>query len=366
MAASSTAVVELGFAEPPESPLIAENFPSKIGGRPAWLNPEHILLAEQVRCEVCCKPMILLVQLYTPEDYPPEAFHRTIYVFCCKNGSCHKISWRKSFKVFRSQLPKNNIYWQENESSLDSTTKKKSPAKQCIVCGLLGSKMCGKCNQVNYCSKEHQIEHWTSGQHKIHCNTISTTSIIEEHNNHCRKLVLFPEYEIVTEQEGKDQEEEEDYGERDGDNNSSNSKALVPVGDEVYENTGVDVDKAFLKFQKRIEPYPEQIIRYNRIEYESEKNPEPLWVSDIDKPTVQDINPCPHCGQERTLEFQILSTLLNYLEIDHLQQSSLDWGTLFIYSCKYNCHVENMYYINEILWRQNFSDDGLNWKRNLK
>ncbi|GES88346.1 programmed cell death protein 2 [Rhizophagus clarus] len=338
MAASSTAVVELGFAEPPESPLIAENFPSKIGGRPAWLNPEHILLADQVRCEVCCKPMILLVQLYTPEDYPPEAFHRTIYVFCCKNGSCHKIAWQKSFKVFRSQLPKDNIYWAENESSLDNTTKKKPFAKQCIVCGLLGSKMCGKCNQVNYCSKEHQIEHWTSGQHKIHCNTISTTSIIEEHNNQCRKLVLFPEFEIVTEQEGRDQEEENEDGERD----------------------------AFLKFQKRIEPHPEQILRYNRLEYESEKNPGPLWVSDIDKPTVQDINPCPHCGQERTMEFQILSTLLNYLEINHLQQSSLDWGTLLIYSCKNNCHIENMYYINEILWRQNFSDDGLKWKRDPK
>jgi hypothetical protein len=30
-----------------------------------------------------------------------------------------------SFKVFRSQLPKNNIYWPENESSLDGPTKKK-------------------------------------------------------------------------------------------------------------------------------------------------------------------------------------------------------------------------------------------------
>ncbi|RIA89022.1 programmed cell death protein 2 [Glomus cerebriforme] len=365
MAASPTTVVELGFAEPPESPLIAENFPSKVGGRPAWLNPEHILFAEQVRCGVCCKPMILLVQLYTPEDHPPEAFHRTIYVFCCKNGSCHKIAWQQSFKVFRSQLPKNNPYWSENESNPDSSTTKNSPAKQCIICGLLGSKMCGKCNQVNYCSKEHQIEHWTSGQHKIHCNIISTSSsIIEEHNNRCRKLVLFPEFEIVTEQEGENRNEE-----RDGDNNSLNeasSKALVPVGDEIYENTDVDVDKAFLKFQKRIEPYPEQILRYNRLEYESEKNPKPLWVSDIDKPTAQDINPCPYCGQERTFEFQILSTLLNYLEVDHLQQGSLDWGTLLVYSCKYNCHVENIYYISEILWRQNFSDDGLNWKKDLK
>jgi pre-rRNA-processing protein TSR4 len=261
-------------------------------------------------------------------------------------------------------LPKNNPYWPENESTLDNSSTKKLSAKQCIVCGLLGSKMCGKCNQVNYCSKEHQFEHWTSGQHKTHCNTISSSQIIENHDNHCRKVVLFPEFEIVSEQEGENQEEEE----RDGGSNllgEAKSRALVPVGDEVYENTNVDVDKTFLKFQKRIDLYPKQILRYNRLEYESKKNPEPLWVSDIEKPTAQDITPCPYCGQERTLEFQILSTLLNYLEVDHLQEGSLDWGTLLVYSCKDNCHVENMCYINEILWRQSFSEDGLNWKRNL-
>src|ERR1043166_9550047 len=101
--------------------------------------------------------------------------------------------------------------------------------------------MCGKCNKVNYCSKEHQFEHWTSGQHKTHCNTISTSSqIIENHDNRCRKVVLFPEFEVISEQEGRNQEEEE----RDDDNNllsEANSRALVPVGDEVYENTNVDV-----------------------------------------------------------------------------------------------------------------------------
>lgn len=334
---SSTAVVELGFAEPPESPLLAKNFPNKIGGKPEWLNPECILSADQVRCEVCRKPMILLVQLYTPEDYPPEAFHRTIYVFCCKDGSCHEISWEKSFKVFRSQLPKNNPYWQENESD-----KKFLPAKQCTVCGLLGSKMCGKCNTVNYCSKEHQVHHWTLGQHKIHCNTTSkppaSLQTIAEHDNHCRKLVLFPEFEVVTEQEGNPEKDQRDDDDDDDENslNEANSKALVPVGDEVYENTEVDVDKSFLKFQKRIEQYPDQMLRYNRLEYGCEKNAEPLWVSNIGKPTVKDIPSCPYCGQERTFEFQILSTLLNYLEIDHLQRGSLDWGTLLVYSCKVN------------------------------
>ncbi|CAG8530750.1 18322_t:CDS:2, partial [Racocetra fulgida] len=62
MATSSTKVVELGFAEPPENPLTADNFPNKIGGKPAWLNPAYVLTAENVLCGICKKPMVLLVQ----------------------------------------------------------------------------------------------------------------------------------------------------------------------------------------------------------------------------------------------------------------------------------------------------------------
>ncbi|CAG8641930.1 14977_t:CDS:2, partial [Dentiscutata erythropus] len=324
MATSSTKVVELGFAEPLDNPLTADSFPSKIGGKPAWLNPGHVLSAEDILCGICKKPMILL--LYTPEDHPPEAFHRSIYVFCCKNGACHKTSWRKRFlklnnnvtfllpshtvdflKVFRSQLPKYNPYWpppneetnncnsnsdDTNENSNQTVEKFISANYYCVVCGLYGSKKCGKCNQTYYCSKEHQIVHWTSGQHKIYCNT--TTPSLDDHDSLCRQLVLFPEFEIVTESEGNLNKDGEN-GEIDGSSS---------IGDEIYENTQVNVDKAFLKFQKKVEPFPDQVLRYARLDYECEKNATPLWVSDIGKPMPEDIPSCPHCGQERTFEFQ--------------------------------------------------------------
>lgn len=41
----------------------------------------------------------------------------------------------------------------------------------------------------------------------------------------------------------------------------SSMNALVPVGDEVYENTKTDIDSAFLTFQKRIALYPDQVLR---------------------------------------------------------------------------------------------------------
>ncbi|CAG8506746.1 4090_t:CDS:2 [Diversispora eburnea] len=267
IASSSTKVVELGFAEPPEIPLTPDLFPSKIGGLPAWLNPEHILSAEQVSCDVCKKPMVLLIQLYTPEDHPPEAFHRTVYVFCCKKGSCHKISWQKSLKVFRSQLPKDNPYWPSpSDKTTDNNDKK------------------------------------------------------PKNNELSNKFVT----------------EKDKY-----------SKALVPVGDEIYENTKVGVDKAFLKFQKKLERDPDQVLRYARLDYQNENNPPPLWVSDTGKSMPEDISHCLYCNQEKTFEFQ----------------ESLDWGTILVYSCKDNCHVKDMYYIEEFIWRQDFSDEGVNWKR---
>ncbi|CAJ0762369.1 708_t:CDS:2, partial [Entrophospora sp. SA101] len=113
---------------------------------------------------------------------------------------------------------------------------------------------------------------------------------------------------------------------------SSPKKDSSEEFDDIYENSKVKVDKAFLKFQKRIQLFPKQILRYSRL-HEDDKNPDPLWVSDNDKPGEDDIiiPKCSNCGQERTFEFQVLSTLLNYLKIDHTKLDSLDWGTLLIY-----------------------------------
>ncbi|RHZ81921.1 hypothetical protein Glove_116g54 [Diversispora epigaea] len=374
-ASSSTKVVELGFAEPPEIPLTPDLFPSKIGGLPAWLNPEHILSAEQASCGICKKPMVLLIQLYTPEDRPLEAFHRTIYVFCCKKGSCHKISWQKSLKVFRSQLPKDNPYWPSpsdkttnNEPKNNEFSNKFVAAKTCTVCGLHGSKRCGKCKKTYYCSKEHQTIHWKTGKHKEYCDNDNNNNNNKNNNNStelCIKEVLFPEYEIISEKEreSNNDKDEETIDECDSSEKDKYSKALVPVGDEIYENTKVGVDKAFLKFQKKLERDPDQVLRYARLDYQNENNPSPLWVSDTGKSMPEDISHCLYCNQEKTFEFQILSTLINYLNIDNTQKESLDWGTILVYSCKDNCHVKDMYYIEEFIWRQDFSEDGVNWEK---
>lgn len=133
--------------------------------------------------------------------------------------------------------------------------------------------------------------------------------------------------------------------------------ALALRGDEAYENSKVDVDEAFLKFHIRIGLYPDQVIRYERVEYNMPDR-EPLWVQEGQKPSV--IPDCERCGGPRTFEFQILSTLLNFLGISHIAVDSLDWGSLYIYTCKRNCPVGSDIFAEEYLWKQDFSADGMN------
>ncbi|KAF9182198.1 Programmed cell death protein 2 [Haplosporangium sp. Z 767] len=463
------AQVMLGFAEPVDleehGPLLAEDFCSKIGGLPIWLNPEHVLDTKEMLCDQCNKPMTYLLQLYSPEDHPAEAFHRVIYVFCCKNGSCHKKNPKGCFKVARSQLGQYNPYYtpvakddenaeEENEGWEPLPLSKH--ARTCFVCGMHGPKVCSKCHRFSYCGPEHQALHWTKGLHKQLCGTVPpaspqsidanlaelsissdqdkdideqqeeeydengdlvakkqhkplTQTLTKEQQEYANKLDIdyklmermyrFPELEIISEAEifdqealeeglvdessGDEQEAEEGWEQKaaalkakrekkaaalakksGGDVSKSletaeaSMNALVPVGDEVYENTKTDIDSAFLTFQKRIALYPDQVLRYARMEYEL-TNPEPLYVSDTGIPKPEDIPPCPDCGQERTFEFQILPQLLNYLAIDHSASDALDFGTVLVYSCKDNCHVEGKYYQHEVALVQHFSEDGM-------
>ncbi|KAI9023551.1 programmed cell death protein 2 [Phycomyces nitens] len=353
-------VSQLGYAEDPETPLTADTFPSKSGGRPAWMNPEHVLTAEQATCGNCDQPMALLVQLYTPEDQPLEAFHRTVYVFCCQKGSCIKKDWRKSFKVYRSQLPRENPYWpppgdeSEDEDAMDTdfTPKSFKAPSLCVICGLAGTKQCGRCHSTHYCSRAHQLVDWNECKHKMFCGKTPDESV-----ERLRNAQVFGEKEIVSEPEGKEVEEleEEKYRKK-----IQEAGTVEEVEDDVeYDDAPVDskvsVDDTFLQFQLRLQLNPDQVLRYDRVEYDMPDR-EPLWVQKDQKP--ESIPACEKCGGVRTFEFQILSTILNFLAVSHTSEDSLDWGSLYIYTCKHNCALTDVF-AAEYIWKQDFSADGM-------
>lgn len=277
--------------------------------------------------------------------------------------------------MYRSQLPRENPYYppptdesddeddQDLKAAADFTPKSFTAPLQCVICGLGGAKSCGKCGTTAYCSREHQMEDWNMCRHKEFCSSNkSMTEKDKEQVEALRGLRIFKEKEIVSEPEGKgeDAEEEEEqekfFKENNPEQASASSTALVLAGDEAEEDTQVAVDDTFLQFQLRIQLYPDQVVRYDRVEYDMPQR-EPLWVQANYKP--ESIPDCDHCHGPRTFEFQILSTLLNYIGVNHVAVDSLDWGSLFVYTCKQNCNIENDVFAEEVLWKQDFSADGM-------
>lgn len=97
-------------------------FPSKVGGKPSWLDYTHVPKAEasgdiNLACDTCKSQLVFLLQLYAPisdtDKFVSElesadaCFHRALFVFVCTNNECN----RKSVRLIRSQLERNNDFY---------------------------------------------------------------------------------------------------------------------------------------------------------------------------------------------------------------------------------------------------------------
>lgn len=122
MATHDLLAVELGFVEESQDPkdFSSSSFPSKVGGKPVWLDPVHLPSPDNVSCKECERPCVLLLQVYAPHTDDPASYHRTLYVFMCTDPKCSKPGSTKPFRVLRCQLPKNNSYYAADESDSES------------------------------------------------------------------------------------------------------------------------------------------------------------------------------------------------------------------------------------------------------
>jgi len=314
--------VELGFVEKPEDDLPL--FPSKTGGKPVWLDPLNLPHVENLTCKKCGNPRVLLLQLYAPVDHLTNCYHRTVYVFCCKNPACHSRSSGDPFVVLRCNLPRVNPFYElENDGNTASKDKNKFPSVQvtgskedvitgtktfssqsdvngeltissvedldtevkglslqgnedksgktsinlpqlCVVCGCDGPKKCSRCHLINYCSREHQVIHWKSG-HKRLCGEETCASAVG--NNFGQ--TLFEEFEVVTEPEPSIQSSpEKSEAERMEEYhqflelNSSRKLDTFNVDQASIDDVekGMKKDKQFMIFRKRISLEPDQVI----------------------------------------------------------------------------------------------------------
>lgn len=342
--------IDLGFAEKCDDKyrLTAIAFPSKLGGRPSWLNWENILTEGQVQCGNCSKILQFLCQIYIPTELNEKQYHRTLYLFCCSNGKCY-ISKKPCVKAFRSILEEtdNDLTEDDLETKSDQELKTtleavESSQPMCAICSLYGDKKCSGCHNVCYCSKEHQVYDWKCCGHKAICKEGNVGLPV-------KNKFLFEEYEVVIEQEPTKLKEETDKA---YDIDESRLKDLMkeqPIDKKLEKEfskaTANTVDEYFDKFKKRIKREPNQIIRYCL-------GGTPLWVSSENIATENDIPDC-QCGSKRQFEFQVLPQMLNYLGIE-TTVDSIDWGILCVYTCEQNCRTE--VYKEEFVWKQDFSN----------
>jgi len=372
---------KLGFIEEIDSRLLNSHFfPSKVGGRPAWLSLNPIPDSVDLQCSECKENTCFLMQVYSPLQIRDDCFHRTLFVFICKNPSCSSSeNVTKSFKVFRSQLPVSNDFYSAappdeditEDFDIDNFPHAGNFSSLCLVCGIKGSKKCSQCKKANYCGKNHQVIDWKAF-HKEECKKAKDANTSNSNNKtfslslrsdplpEVYEKEVFEEFDLVTEEEVLPQE-------TDTNNSKTNEESLKEFEDLVetsdsQENKAFNLaeleesakgetedDKEFLEFQERIRSEPTQVLRYNR-------NSSPLWVSAYQQPQESDIPDCK-CGAKRVFEFQIMPQILIHLKLDKLE-SSVDWGTLCVYTCADSCKINNNY-SPEFIWKQDFHNSSI-------
>lgn len=72
------------------------------------------------------------LQIYCPIDELDNAFHRSIYLFCCKRKDCLKLG---SIKALRSQLSRVNPYYTYDPANSTADLPVQKKAALCGLCG---------------------------------------------------------------------------------------------------------------------------------------------------------------------------------------------------------------------------------------
>lgn len=340
--------VDLGFLEKIDPCLLKSHyFPSKVGGKPAWLNLKQLPTTEELQCNVCNQPMSFLCQVYAPKEEKDSCFHRTIFLFICRNVSCCVANENRNLIVLRSQLPRVNDFYSTEPPNEDEKTDFDigKYVNICELCGCPATKHCSKCKKTSYCSREHQVTDWKLG-HKTICGSDTKSKEPGAKNE-----VIFDEWELEIEEEDTEDTKKEETTEEADERRMKEYEKLVADGKagtltevsdaDLQSHAAVDEDKVFAHFRKRIGANPEQVLRYDR-------GGEPLWVAAEPKPT--EIPPCEFCNGPRQFEFQILPQLLY-----QLHENTLDWGTLVVYTCTNSCD-DGPDYKKEFIFKQDISN----------
>ena len=310
----------IGFVEPaPASDLARQFFPSKVGGRPAWLHPVDVPTAAQLKCLYTREPLDFLMQVYAPVDDEPSAFHRALYVFVSPHGGdLHRPG---AVRVFRSQLPRCNPFYPDEPAERGGPLQELSDAQQAAY--------------------DARGDRWADRRTDVGAQV--------------RKPRTFAENELVVEPEEFDDEEGEALLRGAKELGKEEAKAILADAaegqlPEGLREKGADVTGKDMRVLERMQDKnqvqlsrfhlrlrrsdPEQVVRYC-----FDEGAKPLWpsVSDAPEHTDKTVPPCPRCGAARRFEFQVLPQIINHLNVDSELASAVDFGSIAVYTCGASC-----------------------------
>lgn len=354
--------VYLGFAAPYDADdlyrLSACFLPlGKIGGKPSWLNPVAIPKSEQLACKSCSKPLCFLLQVYaTGESDAAHSFHRSLFLFVCRDPACSKVNDASNLAAFRCCVPRVNA-WYGADGPLDPDfvmeNEMPPPAAGapalCRTCGCFASKKCAKCGEAWYCSREHQAFDWKAG-HRSACGQQPVgggAETGEEQRKNPENVWLFEEMGVEMDRETLPASLFEDLSDDDDDDGEREEKRRMEEYVKMVKAKKLDEgaaaamaeedieaeekkDVCFERFNRVMQLQPEQILRYQR-------GGRPLIPSDR-APEINQVPACSLCGAARQFELQLTPHLLSLMGVDSIKES-IDWASVFVYTCSANCAV---------------------------
>ena len=352
---------DLGFLEEQKdkTQLHAVCFPSKVGGEPQWLDPS-VNPKQMVEANATKRRMDFLLQIYATNDAEEDslnanAFHRTIYVFTSIDGD--KVFEKGKVRAVRSQLARVNEFYgttpaprrgvrESDDLRVEEMIREFEAKKRAIETKVKMTLSGGNGSE----SKEEEEEMKMKMKMK--------TKTKNENEN-----TVYPEFEIVVEPESDADEAScssmdsegvvADTNDDDNKKTSANTnkkKMFQSIGDEAITETDlkeiasgvIDSDAQRLAtFSVKLAKFPDQVLRYCPAQ-----NAKAMWPSKSLAPDDRNIPDCPRCRGKRRFEFQILPTIVSFIvpkESVELNDSSLDFGSIAVYTCSKSCALEGEY-----------------------
>lgn len=376
--------VSLGFAidrhDDPNA-LLRNHFPSKLGGRPAWLDPVQLPLESQLRCGASGAPLRFLLQVYASINDDARAFHRTVFLFISPHGS--RLGELGAARAFRCQLPRVNDFYADEPAAPDELprpltdplaviAKRRcaryaelplplppsmplSPVQSPTAAAAADEVGAAFTQDAGFRESELVVEPEPSAEEAL-------ASGVGAHSEQVARLLAAYQARSTPHpaQAAQSGQVAQPVGSSEAAAISAGASAgaaaaAAPADDSDEDgnlggNLGIksadDSDDAdlsafgapdedlsdFSAFTARVQRAPEQCLRYTYAEATA-----PLWASRRRRPKPGSVPPCARCGGPRRFEFQVMPQAIHYLGIDSLDREAPDWATICVYTCAASC-----------------------------